>query len=46
MQKEMNRVGQKDILNLDISKKIAGRKMELEKKLIQEISKDIKSDLI
>jgi HD superfamily phosphodiesterase len=46
MQNEMNRVGQKDVLNLDISKKIAGRKIELEKKLIQEISKDIKSDLI
>jgi HD superfamily phosphodiesterase len=46
MQKEANRAGQEDLLNLDVSKVIAKRKFKLEQKLIQEISKDINSDLL
>lgn len=46
MQKEMNRVEQEGLLNLDVSKIITKSKIKLEKKLIKEISKDINSDLL
>lgn len=46
LQNETNRVEHEGLLNLEISKNIAKKKIELEKKLITEISKDIKSDLL
>lgn len=46
MQNGMNRVEQECLLNLDVSIEIALKKIELEKKLIKEISKDIDSDLL
>jgi HD superfamily phosphodiesterase len=46
MKNEMNRIEQSDLLNLEVSKIITKRKIELEKKLISEIAKDINSDLL
>ena len=43
---EVNRVEQDGLLNLEVSKTIAKRKIEIEKKLIKEISLDINSDLL
>jgi putative nucleotidyltransferase with HDIG domain len=46
LQTEINRVEQDNPLNLEVSKSIAKRKIELEQRLIKEISSDINSDLL
>jgi HD superfamily phosphodiesterase len=46
MQNENNRVEEEGLLNLEISKIMVQKKIKFEKKLIEEISKDIKSDLL
>ena len=46
LQTEINRVEEDGLLNLNVSKTIAKRKIELEKRLIKEISSDIDSDLL
>ncbi|MBD3355364.1 HD domain-containing protein [Candidatus Woesearchaeota archaeon] len=46
IQKEKHRVEKKGFLNLDVSKEIAEKKMKLQKRLIKEISKEIKSELL
>jgi len=46
IQKKEHRVEKEGFLNLDVSKKIAEKKMKLQKKLIKEISKDIDSELL
>lgn len=46
LQTETNEVEKKGKLNLEVSKEIAKRKVELEKRLIKEISLDLESDLL
>ncbi len=46
LQSETNKIEKKGILNLEVSKEIAKRKVELEKRLIKEISLDLNSDLL
>ena len=46
IQKEENRVNKKHLLNLAVSRQIAKKKVALQERLVSEISKDIKSDLI
>ena len=46
LQTETNEVEKKGKLNLEVSKEIAKRKIELEKRLIKEISLDLESDLL
>jgi len=46
LQSEINRVAQDGMLNLEVSKIIAERKIELEQKLIKEMSQDINCDLL
>ena len=46
LQRETNNIEKKGKLNLDSSKEIAKRKVDLEKRLIKEISLDLDSDLL
>ena len=46
LQTSINRVEEDGMLNLEVSKNIAKRKIELEKRLICEISKDIESNIV
>ncbi|MBU1201299.1 MAG: HD domain-containing protein [Nanoarchaeota archaeon] len=46
VQEVKHRVGMDAMINLEVSKKIAEEKMKLQKRLVSEISKDIKSELL
>jgi HD superfamily phosphodiesterase len=43
---EINRVERKNMLNLEVSKRIAGKKMKLKKELVCLMKEEIKSDLL